>query len=76
MKLKKQLKKQKEINDIAVADNYYLNKELNKEREKNNKLKQEIDTMEKHYNSHMDIAEKEISRLNVIINYLEIKGII
>ena len=29
--------------------------------------------MEKHYDSHMEIAENEIKRLNVIIHYLETK---
>jgi len=59
--LKKQLEQQKKINNIAVGENYCLNQALN--------------TMEKHYNSHMEIAEKEIGRLNVIINYLETKGL-
>lgn len=30
-------------------------------------------SMEKHYDSHMSIAEAEIKRLNVIIHYLEMR---
>ncbi len=74
MKLKKQLKKQKEINNIAAGENYYLNEELNHAKTMNKNLADGVDSMEKHYNSHMEIAEKEIARLNIIIDYLEVKG--
>ena len=35
----------------------------------------DMDKMEKHYDSHMEIAEKEIERLQVIINYYETKDL-
>ena len=35
----------------------------------------DMDTMEKHYDSHMAIVEKEIKRLQVIINYYETKDL-
>ena len=73
MKLKKQLKKQKEINNIAVGENYYLNEELNTQKTINKNLTDSLDTMEKYYSSHLEVAEKEIARLNIIIRYLETK---
>ena len=94
--LKKQLKQQKKINNIAVGENYNLNKTINEleaelefikqclyeSEDSNNRflnkdigMQKALNTMEKHYDSHMEIAEKEIERLHVIINYLETKGL-
>lgn len=64
----KDLKKQnKELQDkLNIA-----NKTIFEHFDKMNKVNKAFDKMEEHYNSHMQIAENEIKRLNVIIHYLE-----
>ena len=59
--LQKQLEQQKNLNNMVVAENLNLNKAL--------------ETMEEIYEKRMDIGEKEIERLNVIIDYLETKDL-
>ncbi len=56
-RLEGQLVTQKEANGLLSGENC--------------KLKKIYSVMEKHFDSQMKIAEKEIKRLNVIVDYLE-----
>ena len=94
--LKKQLEQQIKINNIAVGENYNLNKTINEleaelefikqcldESEESKKkflnknigMQKALNIMGKNYEKHMEIAEKEIARLNVIIDYLETRDL-
>ena len=49
------------------SNNRFLNKDIG--------MQKALNVMGKNYEKHMEIAEKEIARLNVIIDYLETKDL-
>lgn len=67
MKYKDLKKQNKELQDKLNIANRTILEQLNEM----GRINKAFDKMEEHYNSHMQIAENEIKRLNVIIHYLE-----